>query len=170
MLADINLLPSMSAAEDDDSPFLSMADFFSLISLSLIYSMLVLAPQTPLPQDAINVINGRLTTSEQDRAVNPHFAYIGLESRADAFRLRLVWNEWRLNEETEVSGTLSDIQNASEWIHQHLASHAAPERVIFHMRDDELPSEGHRLFNRLAQSARQRYTVSTVFIRPERKP
>jgi hypothetical protein len=149
---------------EDDSPFLSMADFFSLISLSLIYAMIVLAPQSLVPEDAINVVSARATTAGQQSAVNSRFAYFSLYAETDDLRVSFRWPTLQLREDITISGSYRDLDTAVAWLERVLATNPSPDRLVFYMREDENRAEAHRLFNRLVHAGKQQYPVSIVFL------
>lgn len=159
-------LTQLSTSEDD-SPFLSMADFFSLISLTLLYAMLVLGPQSPVPRDAISVLTGRAPAEGQQVAVDPGFAYVSVENEGDAYRLQYRWPAKSIYYEVQVSGAIEDVQVAKVWLESSLLTGPSPDRVVFYIRDDETRSDAHRLFNLLQQSAKRLYPVSAVYTHAE---
>jgi hypothetical protein len=160
-------LVSSASAMEDDSPFLSMADFFSLISLTLIYAMLILAPQAPVPEDAITVLSGRISADGQQSSVDAKFAFVSLEAEGDAYHLVYRWPKQRLYSDIRVSGSIADVHIASVWLDSELVTGPTPERVVFYLREDETRPEAHRLFNLLQQSTKRGHAVSAVYLHPD---
>jgi hypothetical protein len=149
---------------DDDSPFLSIADFFSLISLALIYSMIVFAPQSPVPEDAVSVLAGRVTNAPQNSSLDPRFAAVTIEPTSDGYAIEYSWPAEQILLDAKVSGVSEDVRVAIDWLNTVLATSPSPDRIIFMMDAEENRPEAHRLFNKLAQAAKAKYPVSTVFL------
>jgi hypothetical protein len=149
---------------EDDSPFLSMADFFSLISLTLIYAMLVLAPSAPVPKDAVTILTGRMPSEGQQIAVDPGFAYVSIEADGDGYHVEYRWPTNSLYSDVRISGAIEDVRVARVWLTSALLVGPRPDRVVFYMRDDEIRPEAHRLFNLLQQSTKRGYPVSAAYL------
>jgi hypothetical protein len=154
--------------EGDDSPFLSMADFFSLISLSLIYAMIVLAPQSPAPEDSKKVSIGRVTKEKTQPTAAPNFAYVYVQSNGDSLFIQFRWGAREIRRETTVSGSTNDLAAAERWLKGVLSEIPAPDRIVFYMRGDDTRAETHRMLNHLEQTADEfSPRVETVFILEE---
>lgn len=152
-------------AADDDSPFLSMADFFSLISLTLIYISVVFAPASPLPEDAIPVVLGRVAEPGQAVAANSTYAYVTLQSFRDGVQI-LVAPRGKTTTARPLTLAMetTELGPASSWIEGELLSAEIPERVIMRIQAGEQKSDVHRLFNALVADIRQRFPVSIVIV------
>lgn len=152
------------SAPDDDSPFLSMADFFSLISLTLIYISIVFAPASPLPEDAIPVLLGRVADSGQAIAANSTYAYLTVQSYQDGVQILVAPRGKTTPRALTLSLEATDLGPASSWIEEQLISAEIPDRVIMRIRAGEQKGDVHRIFNALVSSVRHRFPVSIVIV------
>lgn len=153
-----------SRASDDDSPFLSMADFFSLISLTLIYISIVFAPASPLPEDAIPVLLGRVAEPGQAVAANSTYAYVTVQSYQDGVQILAAPRGRTMARLLTLPMETTELGPASSWIEGQLLSAEVPDRVIMRIRAGEQKGDVHRLFNALVGSVRQRFPVSIVIV------
>jgi hypothetical protein len=149
---------------DDDSPFLSMADFFSLLSLTLIYISIAFAPAGELPEDAIPVLLGRKAEPGQTAAANAAYAYIELRSQEDGAALFVRPRGKTQPEILTISLEDPQIELASAWIDRELMRGSKPERVVATVSLRERNADLHRVFNRLVGSIRQDVPVSIVML------
>lgn len=153
-----------SRASDDDSPFLSMADFFSLISLTLVYISIVFAPASPLPEDAIPVLLGRVAEPGQAVAANLTYAYVTVQSYQDGVQILATPRGRAASNPLVLPIETTELGAASSWIEGQLLAAEIPDRVIMRIRAGEQRAEVHRIFNALVGSIRQRFPVSIVIV------
>lgn len=159
-----------TSASDDDSPFLSMADFFSLLSLTLIYAVMKLAPQSLPSENPAEVRFGRSADDSGEMVANSKYAYVSLLSRGDAYGIEFQLPTHSIYAAISVSGAESDVAVATDWLSNLLVSSPHPERVVLNMPRSENRPEAHRLFNMLTQAAKERHEwVSTIFSEPPTK-
>ena len=170
MNAPLSSPPLALSDHEDDSPFVSIADFFSLISLTLIYSMLVLSPQASEPTDAIQVMSGRFSARDQEQAVDPRYVFVGVRAHGQSHELQIRWAAQQVFEDLVVLNSPNDIQTAAGNIEMALLAKPTPERVILLMQIDPPLDEDHAFFNRLVKAVARRYAVSIVLTQGQDDP
>lgn len=149
---------------EDDSPFLSMADFFSLISMMLIYISIAVAAASPLPEDAIPVLLGRVADPKQAIAANPTYAYVTIESYQDGIGVHVTTRGKTTSQFLALPLETTDFGPAASWIEGQLLSAELPDRVIMRIRATEPRAEAHRIFNALVASTQLTFAVSIVMV------
>jgi hypothetical protein len=149
---------------DDDSPFLSIADFFSLISLSLIYLIVTFSPSAPPSESAIETITGVASGAGPASAVPVRIAYVAVSSSQERLLVRVIQPGAAAPDERQFE--LSDVgtRAASYWILNELLGNSDVERVAFYMDVNERVNQVHKSFLQMVAAAHAEFTVSMLFI------
>lgn len=155
---------------EDDSPFLSIADFFSLISLAVIYIVISFAPQSPFSNAGIESVTATAVPSGMTSTLDPRFAYVAVLGTTQGVLVRIVppQNQTRVQRNFPLSGTGE--QEASRWALQILSRSAKPMRVLIYMHSDETRGDVHKLFDEMLAAANSRYSVTAVFLQAGETP
>lgn len=148
---------------DDDSPFLSMADFFSLISLTLIYIVIVFAPQSPAVESSVDAIRAVAQGTGPASPIDTEIAYMAIFSEQDNFLLRYMHASATAQEELFPISAGGQTKG-KDWLLAQLQTGEPPKRIVFYIRSNEPNAEVHKVFNQLTQAMTDRFAVSTVFL------
>jgi hypothetical protein len=148
---------------EDDSPFLSMADFFSLISLTVIYIIIAFSPQSPLTQNSIDLMTAVASATGPASEIDNRVAYVSVLSFAPQLALRVV-PAGRGQMQERLIAPRSPTNEQVEWLRTTLSTGTAAERVVFYMGADDESGEAHRLFHQLLKDTKKRFPVSLVLL------
>jgi hypothetical protein len=148
---------------EDDSPFLSMADFFSLISLTVIYIIIAFSPQSPLTQNSFDVMTALASATGPASEIDNRVAYVSVLSFAPQLALRVV-PAGRGQVRERLIAPRSPTDEHLEWLRTTLSSGTPPEKVVFYMGADDESGDAHRLFHELLKDTKRRFAVSLVFL------
>lgn len=162
----MNSLPQLDVEErqaEDDSPFLSMADFFSLISLTVIYIIIAFSPQSSLSQNAIDVTTAVASAAGPASEINNRVAYVSILSSASKVVLRVVPAGQGSIQERLVAAN-SPTSEAVEWLQATLSVGPKAEKVLFFMGAEDRSGAAHLLFHELLRDTKRRFDVSLVFL------
>lgn len=152
------------SSAEDDSPFLSIADFFSLVSLTVIYLIITFSPQAPVPESAIEAISGTASGTGPASATDAQTAYVAVLGQGDGLVVRVIVPGASTAEERQFALSDEGIGGANNWALSRLMSAPATERVMFYMNTSEKHSEVHKAFIHLVNTARARFKVSMIFL------
>lgn len=158
--------PAAAGSAEDDSPFLSIADFFSLISLAVIYIVISFAPQSPFSNTGIESVTTTAVPTGFTSTLDPQLAYVSVLGTSQGVLVRIIpaQNEAPMQREFSLAGTGE--HDAKQWALQKLAGSAKPKRVLVYMRSDESRDDVHHLFDDLLGTADLKYPVTAVFLQP----
>lgn len=148
---------------EDDSPFLSMADFFSLISLTVIYVIIAFSPQSPLTKNSVDLVTAMASATGPASEIDNRVAYVSVLSFAPQLALRVV-PAGRGHLQERLIARRSPLSEQVEWLRATLSTGIAAERVVFYMGADDESGDAHRLFHELLKDTKKRFPVSLVFL------
>jgi hypothetical protein len=148
----------------DDSPFLSIADFFSLIALTVIYIVIVFSPQSQISQTAVEAITGTATNVGPASPLQNKIAYVGLLPDGARVLIRVIHPEAGPVEERGISLSEEGYNSALAWLAMTLREGPAPTRVLFYLDGGESRAEANRLFLALVNATHRQFPVSIVFL------
>jgi hypothetical protein len=147
------------AENDDASVFETAADFFSLLSLAIVY-MAVIFGLAGGSGELVSV--ERLSAGGSGTTVpfDPTTAFVGFLPRESGMLVRLqtpggevvVEREWPITEDGEMASI--------EWVVATLGDDRKIEKVVCFVSQDEDRGEVHRAFHRLISRLREQYRVS----------
>jgi hypothetical protein len=170
MTAKLPILPASGIQSEDDSPFLSIADFFSLISLTLIYLVITFSPSAPAVDSAIEAVTGTATGTGPASAADTRIAYVAVLSGEDGSLLvRLIPPGASAPDEKQFDLSDTGTDAASHWILSRLARNPEIDRVMFYMNVDDKQIRVHKAFVQLVNRSRKQVTfsVSMIFLEDE---
>lgn len=157
---------------EDDSPFLSMADFFSLISLTVIYIVIAFSPQSPLSRQSVQIVSGVATASGPAADIDNRITYVSVLPNEQGVLLRVVSAGHGSIRERVVDSSEFAVVAAEQWLLERLNTEPVPEEVVFYFGAKDRTGAAHRLFHELVETAaRHDLVVSMVFLETgERSP
>ncbi len=147
------------AEHDDTGVFETAADFFSLLSLAIIY-MAVIFGLAGGSGELVNV--ERLSAGGSGATVpfDPTTAFVGILPRESGMLVRLQTPSGEVVLE-RVWPITEDGERASiEWVLATLGGDHKVEKVVCFVSQDEDRGEVHRAFHRMISRLRERYQVS----------
>jgi hypothetical protein len=153
-----------SGSAEDDSPFLSIADFFSLISLAVIYIVISFAPQSPFSNTGIESVTATAVPTGLTSTLDPHLAYISVLGTSQGALIRIIPAQNQSPNQRAFSLGGTGEQAAKLWVLQTLAGSAHPKRVLIYLHSDETRDDVHKLFDDLLGAADIKYRVTAVFL------
>jgi hypothetical protein len=160
-------LDDRPAAAEDDSPFLSMADFFSLISLTVIYIVIAFSPQSPFANESVDVVRGVASALGPASQIDNDIAYVSILSVAPNIVVRVMpAGNGDLTEFVATPDSQS-IASAIAWTQEILASKLLPKRVIFYMGVADKSGRAHYLLYELLRTTEQKTETSLVLLDDE---
>lgn len=154
----------------DDSPFLSIADFFSLISLAVIYIVISFAPQSPFSNTGIESVTATAVPTGLTSTLDPRFAYVSVLGASEGVLVRIIPARNQAPKQRNFGLDVTGENNARQWVLQTLRDSARPKRVLIYMRSDESRDGVHKLFDELLGTADVKYPVTAVFLRSGEAP
>jgi len=150
---------------ESDSAFVSAADFFSLISLSLIYVVIVVAGPAMPGTNAVTWVNTAQQAS--GAASGENLTFVVLVPDPEGVRFRVYREKTNLSTERLVHLTPGGQADVKEWLATILKNEPEQERVVFHLGTGEQPPEAHKLFNELLESTQEKYPTTQAFRKVE---
>lgn len=154
---------------EDDSPFLSMADFFSLISMTVIYIVIAFSPQSPLASESVNVVTGVAAAFGPASQIDNDVAYVSVLSAAPNVLVRVMPPGNGSLTELVVTADPQGTAHAVAETQALLSSHVAPKRVIFYMGVADESGRAHLLLHELLKATKQKMEVSLVLLDEDRE-
>ena len=158
---------SPPVSDEDDSPYLSIADFFSLLSLTLIFATIVLVPSPSVPENIVSVISGRVSTTGQGMRADPKVAYLSLvrmyESQAE---LRLVRPGERVPEVLDVSLADARTSAIAKWIEAELFGEV-PQRMVLYVYGSDTARDSALTVLGLVRELQRKYPIGIVVLEDE---
>jgi hypothetical protein len=161
-MAFVQLLKESSGAEDD-SPYLSMADFFSLVSMTLIYVAMTLSFSGQKSESEIAVLTGAFSGTGPGSAVDPNTAYISVFTEGAQTVVRLVLPATSLTTETRFSPNVSNTDAAMAWLLDQLGKEFAPGKAVLYLDLTAAAPNAHKLMNELASTLQRTMEVAVVY-------
>lgn len=159
------LLPNDRGLQaEDDSPFLSIADFFSLISLSLIYLIVTFSPAAPVNDSAVEAITGAASGTGPASATPTRIAYVVLVPSSTGLLVRVIQPGADTPAEHEFKLTDAGTLAASGWIVAQLLPNPDIERVMFSMNANDHQDHVYKSFWQLVSLARAHFKVNVLFM------
>lgn len=139
-----------------------MTDFFSLLSLVLIFLAITIPARAPMPQDAVPVLVGRTAIQNQEVAVDPRFAYLFVESTADHLRIDILKGSRPLGHSLSIGLNEEQLEGSARLILEWLEEATSPSRVIYILPPDKGDPRVQRQAIRLLDIVRATYPTSIV--------
>jgi hypothetical protein len=139
-----------------------MADFFSLISLTVIYIIIAFSPQSPLTRDSIDVVSAVASATGPASEIDTRIAYVSILPSDPQLVLRVATGTGSIKDRVVRSG--SDARAAAEWLRNILSAEPSLERVVFYLGAEDESGHAHRLFHKLLKDTKQRFDVSLVLL------
>ena len=130
----------------DDSPFLSAADFFSLISLTVIFTLVALAAQQSDGAKEAHAASVGLGGSGPAVAIDDRTAYVAFIGGEDGLLVRVIPGHSQATQERLIAYN-EDVDKTVQWIKQKLLDGIPPTEAVVYMDRKEQHGEAHRLFN-----------------------
>jgi hypothetical protein len=159
-----------ASLSEDDSPFLSIADFFSLVSLTVIYLVITFSPQTPATESAIEAVTGTASGTGPASAVNTKLAYVAVLG-GGGLVVRVILPGSDAAEDKQFDASEKGGAEAQAWVLSKLGSQPDIERVMLYMNSGESRGELHKAFNELTHEVHKHFKVSIVYLdSPEPSP
>jgi hypothetical protein len=155
-------LPTSPHAEDD-SPYLSMADFFALISLTLIYVAMSLTFSGQRSNSEISVLSGVFSGSGPGSAVDARAAYISVVSAEPQVVVRLIRMAPSVNTEIRIPADQPNAQVAMSWLEAQLMKDQRPSRAILYLELKTASPSAHKVMNELTSALQKKIEVAVVF-------
>jgi hypothetical protein len=155
--------PSTSPLAEDDSPYLSMADFFALISLTLIYVAMSLASPGQKSNSEIAVLSGAFSGSGPGSAVDPRTAYISVVSEDAQVVVRLIRMGPSVNTEIRIPADRPNAQTTLSWLEEHMAKGQKPTKAILYLELKAASPSAHKVMNELTSALKKKIDVAVVF-------
>ena len=152
-----SLLPEL--VEDpsgDDSPFISAADFFSILSLTLIYTLTFFNQPIPKSFSEVPVVSATITGTGMSAPAKSDVGYLSLISTESGIIVRIVPAQETTITEMEVLLTEDGVLQAEELVRLHLLTGVMPTKVVMYMDETEERATAHKLFHKLLKQVRQR--------------
>lgn len=156
-------LESLPLDNDDDSPFLSMADFFSLISLTFIYIAVVFG--TPIAaSDSLEIVQAAEAKPGTAVPRDPNKAYVALwpSDSANGILIRVVPSHGATIQEKSIAFPASDSDNVADWVTKTLDTGTPTDEVMLFLPRSEVRQEALSLFVELSRRLPRTYRVRPV--------
>jgi hypothetical protein len=147
---------------EDDSPYLSMADFFSLISLTLIYVAMTLTFSGQKLNSEIAVLTGAFSGSGPASVVDARAAYITVVPEDRDVIVRLIRVSPSVNAEMRMEAGKVSVQTAVSWLKGHMKGVPEADKAVLYIDLRAAPS-AHKLVNELTSALRKEIEVAVVF-------
>lgn len=158
---------SLLLGDQDDSPYLSIADFFSLLSLTLIFATVVLAPSPSVPENFVSVISGRVSTGGQGTRADPNAAYLSLvRMYGDQAELRMIRPGERVPEVLDLSFADANSLAISRWIESELYGEM-PGRIVFYVYGTDTARDSAMVVFGLVRELQRKYSIGIVVLEDE---
>lgn len=151
--------------QEDDSPYLSMADFFSLLSLTLIFATVVLTPAPSTPEKSVQVTAGRLSKIPLDGNMDLKTVYVALRpTQDDEAELRVARAGMRTAQSIQISTVKPDYANIEKWLKSEMEVGSPPSSVVFYYDGDRTQRNAYVLLLDLVRDLQGGYNVSVAFL------
>lgn len=152
-----------SGSAEDDSPFLSIADFFSLISLAVIYIVISFAPQSPFANAGIESVTTTAVPSGMTSTLDPRFAYVSVLDSSQGVLVRIIPAQNQSPKQRNFPLTEAGEHSALQWTLRTLRAPVQPKRVFVYIHVDEPTGEVHKVFDDILSAAGATYPVKPIF-------
>ncbi|MBL8527688.1 MAG: hypothetical protein JNL68_08400 [Burkholderiales bacterium] len=155
-------IENLPAESEDDSSFVSMADFLSLISLSFIYMAIVFG--TPMAaRDSVEAVQSERVKAGPGIPREASKAYVAfLTNNSGVLLVRVVPPYGAPTQERMVLLLEGDSLSTVEWVANILTTGPAPEEVILFLPADEGRKEVHSLFVEISRRLERTYRVRHI--------
>lgn len=156
------LLLEDTRSNGDDSPYLSLADFFSLLSLTLIFIAVAVPSRAPLPRDASPVLVGRNTINNQEVAADPRFAYIYTYGKDEALEADIIGAGGSERRTYSLGLGDEDLEDEALIMLSWIRLRREPTRIILVLPNESGDPRSHQQAIRLLKVIREYYPTSVV--------
>ena len=154
------------ASGDDDASLLSMADFFSLLSLALIYMAVVFgSPSGPrsIVEGSVEVVRASVVGVGPAASVVEGMAYVSILPVKGAAAVRVLAPGSSISEKNVALDTI-DTTRVSEWVVEQLAKGAQIQKVTIYMAGEDPRPEVNLRFMSVLRGVQKKYPVVRVIL------
>jgi hypothetical protein len=146
-------------AEEEDSVFVSLADLFSLLSLTIIYVVLTFGQTVPAASTE-PVVAATLEGSGPGKPINPQDTYVSIQSRGASVLFRVARNGLEFDQEAIADG--ASLKIPAQWLLGALGTDAANGTIYLYLPPSEKSVVVEALFTDTARLLRSRFTNVSV--------
>lgn len=156
------MLLIMRGSTSDETIFLPMADFLTLLSICFIFVALQFGvTPTVGVAEGVRVVKagyGAGPSRPMDRSI----AYVGILPESGRLIVRVILPQPReiLDRVIEESAPAADDVAVVEWALESIATDSAITRIVVHFDSANAPDRAHRVANTMLMKAREQYEVT----------
>lgn len=148
---------------ENESAFLSMADFFSLLSLTFIFLAFAFGSPSAGNQSMESLLAVDAQQTDQNTP-DPTASYVALLKQGDSVLVRIVPPLNAASIERLVTMPLADPRETAKWVSEQIGQGPQPTEVILRLPRDETRAEVHSLFVEIARNAGLRFLVRVAVL------